>query len=65
MKTTRKFKESWLCTAVIAAIVVGELAAWAVAEYFGLRANPLVVAFLAVGLVAALTSVLYAGEDIG
>lgn len=65
MKLTRKFKDSWFYSAVIAAVVIGEVVAWVVAENFGLRANPLVVGFLCVGLVAALTSVLYENIDIG
>lgn len=65
MKTARKFKDSWFYTAVVVAIVLGELVAWFVSENFGLRNNPLVVGILCIGLVAAMTSVLYDGRDIG
>lgn len=64
MKTARTFKGSWFCFAVAAAILVGEVAAWALADRFGYRNNPLVVAFLCTGLVAALASVLYEGADV-
>jgi len=51
--------------AIAAAIVVGEVAAWEVTSAYGIRMNPLVVGFLCTGLVAAITSVLYEGIDIG
>ena len=65
MKKSRTFRESWFLLAIAATVLVGELVAWEVATHFGLRNNPLVVAFFCVGLVAAITSVLYEGIDIG
>jgi hypothetical protein len=64
MKHARTFKGSWFVSAVIAAVILAEGAAWVMAERFGLRSNPLVVAFLAVGVVAMIASVLFAGSDI-
>lgn len=64
MKATRKFKPSWFLTGLAVAILVGELIAWEVSSRFGLRSNPVFVAFLSVGLVAAMVSVLYEGVDI-
>ncbi len=65
MKTThRKFKGSWFVTAVVLAILVGEMLAWEVSRRLDFRNNPLVVAFLCAGLVAVLASVLYEGADV-
>ena len=65
MKAIRKFKGSWFTLALVAAIIVGEVAAWEIANAYGFRAHPLVVAFLCIGLVTAITSVLYENVDIG
>lgn len=65
MKTARKFKGSWFAFAIVAAILVGEVVAWEISTHFGIRNNPLVIAFLSAGLVAAIASVLYEGADIG
>jgi hypothetical protein len=65
MKTTGTFKTSWFLFAIVVAIVIGEIIAWEAANHFGLRNNPLVVAVMATGLVAAFVSVLYEGIDIG
>jgi hypothetical protein len=65
MKITHTFKTSWFLFAIAVAIILGEIVAWEVSSHFGIRNNPFVVAFLAVGLVAALISVLYEGVDIG
>jgi hypothetical protein len=66
MKTTRRvFKGSWFLFAVAVTILVGEIIAWEVSSHYGLRNNPLVVAFLSAGLVAAIASVLYDGANIG
>ena len=65
MKTTRKFKTSWFMIASVAAVIVGEVIAWSLAEKFDLHTNPLVVGVLSVGLVGAIVSVLYDGCDIG
>ena len=65
MKTIRTFKGSWFGFAIVAAIVVGEFVAWEVSRVYGLRANPLTVAFLAMGLVAVGVSILYHDADIG
>lgn len=65
MKTLRTFKGSWFLLATVVAIIVGEVAAWEVSSHFGVRNNPLVVAFLCIGLVAGIVSVLYDGADIG
>lgn len=65
MKTTRKrFNGSWFIVAIVGAIIVGELVATVMASAYNLRANPLVVAFLSAGLVAAIASVFYEGADI-
>lgn len=65
MKATRKFNSSWFLTAIVVTILVGEVIAWEVSSRLGIRANPVVVAFLCTGLVAAIVSVLYEGIDIG
>lgn len=65
MKTIRTFKGSWFGFAIIAAIVVGEFVAWELSKLYGLRASPLTVAFLAMGLVAVGVSILYHDTDIG
>ena len=46
------------------AIIVGEVVAWGIADRFNLRANPLTVAFLCIGLVVAFAMVLYEDADI-
>ena len=65
MKTARTFKGSWFVFALVAAIVLGEVIAWEISSRLGVRSNPIVVGFLCAGLVAAITSVLYEGADIG
>ncbi len=65
MKTTRSFKGSWFIVAMVVAIVIAEAVAWELTAHHGVRANPVTVAFLAAGLVAAITMVLYDGADIG
>jgi hypothetical protein len=65
MKTLRTFKGSWFFLAIVVAIIVGEVVAWEISTIYGARANPVTVAFLAIGLVAAMAMVLYDGEDIG
>ena len=65
MKTARTFKGSWFLFAIVVAILIGEIAAWEVSSRFGIRNNPLVVAFLSMGLVAAMASVLFEGADLG
>lgn len=64
MKAIRKFKGSWFVSALVLAIVIGEIVAWEISSRFGVRNNPVVVAFLCAGLVAAIASVLYEGADI-
>ena len=51
--------------AIVVAILIGEVLAWEISTAFEVRNNPLVVAFLSAGLVAAIASVLYEGADIG
>jgi NhaP-type Na+/H+ and K+/H+ antiporter len=65
MKTLRTFKGSWFLLAIAVAIIVGEVIAWEISSRFGVRNNPFVVAFLCIGLVAGIASVLYDGADIG
>lgn len=66
MKATHpKFKGSWFVVAIVVTILIGEVIAWEVSTRLGVRNNPLVVAFLCAGLVAAIVSVLYEGEDLG
>jgi NhaP-type Na+/H+ and K+/H+ antiporter len=65
MKTLRTFKGSWFVTAIVVAIVIGEVIAWEVSSRLGIRNSPLVVAFLCTGLVAGIVTVLYDGADIG
>ena len=65
MKKLRKFSNSWFGIALVMGIIVGEIVAWELSSRFGLRSNPLVVGFVCVGLVTAITSVLYEGVDIG
>ncbi len=65
MKRLRKFSNSWFGIALVTVIIVGEIVAWEVSTRFGVRSHPIVVGFLCVGLVTAITSVLYEGVDIG
>ncbi len=65
MKKLRKFSNSWFGIAVVTVIIIGEIAAWEISSRYGLRSHPLVVGFLCLGLVTAITSVLYEGVDIG
>lgn len=58
-----QFKNSWSFIAIVVTNLVGQLATWEVSSRFGLRSNPMVVAFLCTGLVAAMVSVLY--EEVG
>lgn len=64
MKPARRFKGSWFLFAMVVAILIGEVVAWEVSSHFGVRSNPLVVAFVCAGLVAAIASVLYDGCDV-
>jgi hypothetical protein len=64
MKTARTFKGSWYLLSMAVAIIVGEVVAWGIADRFNLRANPLTVAFLCIGLVVAFAMVLYEDADI-
>ena len=43
-----------ILTAIVVTILVGEVIAWEVSSRLGIRANPVVVAFLCTGLVAAI-----------
>lgn len=63
MKTARTFKGPWFLFAVVAAILVGEAIAWELSGYLGFRNNPFVVAFICIGLVTAIVSVLYKDAD--
>lgn len=65
MKTTHTFKGSWFIGAMLAAIVLGEIAAWKISTLYALHANPIVVAFVCAGLVAGIASVLFEDADIG
>lgn len=65
MKTIHTFKGSWFLLAIVIGIIVAEVFAWEISSIYGLRANPVTVGFIAVGLVAAIAMVLYDGEDIG
>lgn len=51
--------------AMILAAVMGEFAAWGLSNHYGFRLNPVTVAFLSVGIVAVVTSVIYDDVDIG
>ena len=62
--TNRKFNGSWFVVAMVVAIIIGEVVVWEISSRYGIRSNPVVVAFLCAGLVAAITSVLYEGADI-
>ena len=64
MKTTRTFKGTWFLFAMVVAILIGEIVAWEASNRLGIRSNPLVVAFLCMGLVAAIASVLYDGAEL-
>ena len=59
MKTARTFKGSWYLIAMVAAIIIGEVVAWGLADHLSVRANPLTVAFLCVGLVVDFAMCLY------
>lgn len=65
MKATRKFRDSWFFAAIVIAIVLGELISSQLSGWLGLRHNPVVVAFLGAGLVAAAVSIIYKDMDIG
>ena len=65
MKTARTFKGSWFLVAILVAIAGGEVVAWKLSEAYGLRLNPLTVAFVATGIVAMAASLIYEGSDIG
>ena len=65
MKTARTFKGSWFLFAMVVAILIGEIVAWEVSNRLGIRNSPLVVAFLSMGLVAAVASVVYEDADVG
>lgn len=64
MKTARTFKGSWYFLSMVVAIIVGEVFAWGIAERYGVRANPLTVAFLCIGLVVAFAMVLYEDAEL-
>ena len=64
MKTTRTFKGTWFLFAMVVAILIGEIVAWEASIRLGIRNNPLDVAFLCMGLVAAIASVLYEGAEL-
>lgn len=64
MKTARRFKGSWFLTALVLTIILGEALVWWASDLIGFRYNPLVVAFLCAGLVAAVASALYEGCEI-
>lgn len=64
MKTTRTFKGPWIAVAIIVAIAIGEWVGPGISERFEIRHNPLVVALLCAGLIAALASVLHDSADL-
>lgn len=64
MKTAPIFKGSWFLCAVALVISIAEFAAWMASCYLGFSNHPLVVAFLAAGLVAAMAAILYDGADL-
>jgi hypothetical protein len=65
MKPIRTFKGSWFLLAMGIAILIGEIVAWEASSRLGIRNNPLVVAFVSMGLVVAIASVIYEGADLG
>ncbi len=64
MKATRSFKSSWFVFALAVAVIVGELLARELVNRFGFHLNPVTAAFLSVGLVTAVTSMIYEGVDL-
>lgn len=65
MKTKSIFTRSWFLCAIAFVVVLAEAAAWTVASTFDLKNDPAMVAFLSIGLVTAMASVLYEREDVG
>ncbi len=65
MKTTRTFKGSWFILAMIVAIALGELIAWQASQFFGFRLHAITVAFVCIGLVQVVATLLYDDTDIG
>lgn len=65
MKTNRTFKGSWFLTAMVVAIVVGELIAWNGSSAWGFRFSPIPIAFLCIGLVEAGAVMLYRNAELG
>ena len=49
---------------MVVAIIVGEVVAWGIADRYSVRANPLTVAFLCIGLVVAFAMVLYEDAEL-
>jgi hypothetical protein len=65
MKTNPVRKNSWFPCAFVLLVVLAEVGAWTVSSTLGFRNDPFLVGILATGLVAAMASVLYEGEDLG
>lgn len=63
MKTIHHLKARWLLTAMLAAVLVGELITWFVTQQFGWRFPAVAVAAVSVGLVAAVVSCIYDGRE--
>ena len=64
MKATRSFKSSWFVFALVVAVIIGELLARTLVNRFGVNINPVTAAFVSIGLVAAVTSMIYEGVDL-
>ena len=63
MKHIHHLKTSWLLTAMILGVAVGETIAWWVSTTFDLRFPVVAVAAVSIGLVAAGTSAIYDGRE--
>jgi hypothetical protein len=63
MKAIHHLKVRWLFAAMIAAVLVGEIATWYASQLFHIRFPGVAVAAVCVGLVAMVVALLYDGNE--
>jgi hypothetical protein len=61
--TIHHLKARWLVASMVVAVVIGELVASKVADWFSIRVPAVPVAAVCVGLVAAVVALLYDGRE--